>query len=303
MRDRNDTPTVAHAVACGILILLVQFFMNFAMPREQNLAVMVAVSQLVVIATPALLMTVMLTRSYVKTLRLTLPPVASLAAVVVLAVCVHPLAKIMQATVLYLYPLSDGVKSEIGKMFTDASLPVMLLLLAIVPAVCEELAFRGFILSGMRHMGHKWRAIVVSSIFFGLAHGVFQQSLVASVLGMLLGYVAIQTGSIFPGMLFHMLHNGLQILSTKLTPRLVEGVPLLEWLIDTTALTREDDLAAAQVYRWPVVVLAALGACLVLYWLHRLPYARSQEELLQESIERRDAPDVELSTVASSAGS
>ena len=49
------------------------------------------------------------------------------------------------------------------------------LLFALLPAVCEEVAFRGFILSGLRHMGHKWRAILISSIFFGVAHGMLQQ--------------------------------------------------------------------------------------------------------------------------------
>ena len=38
--------------------------------------------------------------------------------------------------------------------------------MAVVPAICEELAFRGFILSGLRHMGHKWRAIIVEQHVF-----------------------------------------------------------------------------------------------------------------------------------------
>ena len=59
----------------------------------------------------------------------------------------------------------------------------VLLLLAVVPAVCEELAFRGFILSGFRHLGHRWRAIVLSAIFFGLTHGILQQSLLACLVG------------------------------------------------------------------------------------------------------------------------
>ena len=37
-----------------------------------------------------------------------------------------------------------------------------------MPAVCEELAFRGFILSGFRRLGHKRRAIVYSALLFGL---------------------------------------------------------------------------------------------------------------------------------------
>jgi sodium transport system permease protein len=301
MRDRTDTPTVPLAIACGVLILLVQFFMNFAMPRGQNLVVLAAVSQLVVVATPALLMTVMLTRSPRKTLLLNLSPAALLAipAVTVLAVCVHPLARALQAVVLYLYPLSDGVKEELARLFQDVHTPTLIVILAVVPAICEELAFRGFILSGLRHMGHKWRAIIVSSIFFGLTHGVFQQSLVACLLGTLIAYVAVQTGSIVPGIVFHMLHNALQLLASNITPRAIEGVPILEWFINVDALRGTgDDALDSFVYRWPVMALGFIGTALVIYWLHKLPYARSSEERLQETIEEFDAPSVDVSHVA-----
>jgi len=300
MRDRLDTPTVPLAVACGILILIVQFFMNFAMPRGQNLVVLAAVSQLVVVATPALLMTVMLTRSPRKTLLLNLSPAALMAipVVMMLAVCVHPIARALQAIVLYLYPLSDGVKEELAKLFTDIHTPTLIIMLTVVPAICEELAFRGFILSGLRHMGHKWRAIVVSSIFFGVTHGVFQQSLVACLLGTLIAYIAVQTGSIFPGIIFHMLHNGLQLFASKLTPKAVEGIPILEWFVNVDALRGSgDDAVDSFVYRWPAMVLGLLGTALVLYWLHKLPYVRSSEETLQETIEEFDSPSIDVSRV------
>jgi sodium transport system permease protein len=303
MRYRGDTPTVPQAIACGVLILLVQFFMNFAMPRGLNLAVLAAISQIAVVATPALLMTVMLTRSPRKTLLLKAPAWAAIPAAVVLAVCLHPLARALQAMVLHLYPLSDGVKTELGKLFTDVHTPMLILMVAVVPAICEELAFRGFILSGLRHMGHKWRAIVVSSIFFGIAHGVFQQSIVACLLGTVIAYMAVQTGSIFPGMVFHMLHNSLQILSGKIEPRVVEGVPVLQWLFDANALSlSDDDLGSAFVYRWPVMLLAMCGTAIVLYWLHKLPYARTQEESLQEMIEELDTREIDLRTASAAAG-
>ena len=81
-------------------------------------------------------------------------------------------------------------------------------LIAMLPAICEELAFRGFILSGFRHLGHKWWAIGLSAVFFGLAHTVLQQSLAAIVVGVVLGFLAIQTSSLVPCMLFHMTYNG-----------------------------------------------------------------------------------------------
>ena len=95
----------------------------------------------------------------------------------------------------------------------------MLLLLTLAPAVCEELAFRGFILSGFRHLGHRWRAIALSAVFFGLAHTVIlQQSLLACLLGIVLGLLAVQTGSLLPGVLFHLVHNSLVLVLSRRRP-------------------------------------------------------------------------------------
>ena len=87
---------------------------------------------------------------------------------------------------------------QMQRALRGANFWLLLLLIAAVPAVCEELAFRGFILSGFRHLGHKWRAIVYSALLFGLAHGILQQSLIASLVGVVLGYLAVQSGSILP---------------------------------------------------------------------------------------------------------
>ncbi len=72
---------------------------------------------------------------------------------------------------------------KIQKSLQGANFWMLLLLIAVVPAVCEELAFRGFILSGFRHLGSKRRAIVYSALLFGVAHGILQQSLIASLVG------------------------------------------------------------------------------------------------------------------------
>ena len=107
----------------------------------------------------------------------------------------------------------------------------MLLLMAVLPAICEELAFRGFILSGLRHMGHKWRAILVSSLLFGVAHGVVQQSVMAVLFGMILGYLAVQTGSLLPCMTFHAVHNALGICASHWIPQLLDKYPQLDGIV------------------------------------------------------------------------
>jgi sodium transport system permease protein len=215
VRDRGETPGFAEAMFCGIVILLVKFFMSFSLPAPKSFtdfANIAAATQLVVILTPALLMTVMLTRSPAKTLLLNRPAAAACAAGVLLAVALHPVANWLQVIVQWIYPLNEQLKEQLATLnFQSQSLWMSLLVFAALPAICEELAFRGFVLSGLRHLGHKWTAIVVSSVFFAAAHAFFQQSIVACLLGLILGFVAVQTGSILPGVLFHLVHNSLAV--------------------------------------------------------------------------------------------
>jgi hypothetical protein len=62
--------------------------------------------------------------------------------------------------------ISRGI-GQLQKLLADSP-PVwqLLLVMSVTPAICEELAFRGFILSGLRRIGHKWGAIVLTSVFF-----------------------------------------------------------------------------------------------------------------------------------------
>ena len=146
-----------------------------------------------------------------------------------------------------------------------------------LPAICEELAFRGFILSGFRHLGHKWWAIAASSLLFGVAHPLLQQSLVTCVVGVVIAYIAVQTGSIFPGMLFHFTHNALLLLVAN-----YHDSPLVRSLIQP--LAGGDDF----IYAWWVFGLGAIVAAILLHRFAGLSYQKTEEETLQEA---HGAPD------------
>jgi len=300
-RERGDTPSVSQAVFCGVLILTVRFFMSLAIPKEADLVTLAAVSQLAVIATPALLMTVMLTRSPAKTLLLNWPPqvgwargLAALPMALALAVVFHPLADQLQRIVQWVYPINESLLAQLKKITeVGAERPVwvLLLVMAALPAICEELAFRGFILSGFRHLGHKWRAIVLSSIFFGVTHAIFQQSIVACLVGMMIGYIAVQTGTLFAGMLFHVVHNSLALLRAGFDPAWLQKYPILQNFV---AVDTNDGLT----FTWLTVAISIVGSALILFWFHRLPYTRSSEERLQEAIDTADTPEAEMSVTA-----
>src|SRR5262249_15143909 len=123
-----------------------------------------------------------------------------------------------------------------------------LLAYVFLPAVCEELAFRGFILSGLRRRFPAWTAILISSFLFALYHMNVFQAVPTFILGVVLGMLAVANGSVFPGMLFHLLYNGMLI-----------GVPLLARFGFT------DESVPLQTFFDPLVaILFALLACALL---------------------------------------
>ena len=128
-------------------------------------------------------------------------------------------------------------QASLGRMMAAAPVWQVLLAFALVPAVCEELAFRGFILSGLRHSGRKWGAILLSSVFFGLTHGILQQSITACIFGALIGYLVVQTGSLFPCMAFHLIYNTLSLLIGRVTPELIADYPAIEPVIELRGRT------------------------------------------------------------------
>jgi len=108
-----------------------------------------------------------------------------------------------------------------------------------------------------------------------------QQSLAAAATGVVLGYLAVKSGSLLPGVLYHGVHNTLTVLIGRLTPDAFESQPALRLIFEPGGE------AGQVVYRWSAaLVAAALAACL-LWWLKCLPYQRSTEERLQEALDRQ----------------
>lgn len=76
----------------------------------------------------------------------------------------------------------------------------------------EEFLFRGVILESVRLRRGVTAAWLISSLCFGLAHGLPSQMVATGVVGLVLGYVCIRSRSLFSGILLHALNNALAML-------------------------------------------------------------------------------------------
>jgi sodium transport system permease protein len=87
----------------------------------------------------------------------------------------------------------------------------LVLLIAVLPAVVEEGMFRGWVLRGFRSEMSGPAALVLSSVIFGGFHLEPERMAITAAQGLALGYLALRSGSVWPGVLAHALHNGLTV--------------------------------------------------------------------------------------------
>lgn len=158
-----------------------------------------------------------------------------------------PLAELSNLSEL-VYPVSLEQKEFVQSVMTPKGwkqlLTTLLALVAIVPT-SEELLFRGLLLRGLKQTYGAAIALFVSSILFGLSHFRLPTAILpATVAGLLLGLVALRTGSIWPSIALHAAVNAVPIV---VSPEIV----LIEGFNDVQA----------QVSHIPTTLLT--GCCLI----------------------------------------
>lgn len=125
---------------------------------------------------------------------------------------------------LKIFPEQMKVSEELNNIIkSSGGLFTQIILFALVPAVCEEILFRGFILSafrdkktfGKKNEKHIMFAIVGSGILFGIMHLNFIRIIPTSILGMIMAYNVYKSKSIFTSAGIHFFNNLLSVLSVN----------------------------------------------------------------------------------------
>ena len=138
-----------------------------------------------------------------------------------------------------------------------------------LPALCEEIFCRGYLLSGLRGRGRTSFAIIASAVLFGILHLDPGRLLTTTCLGALLAVVVIRSGSILPAMLLHFLNNATAV---ALQPdyRAAHPEALPSQLLSPVARLIDDH--AAELARPGVVIAGAVAAAVLVIigvWLLR----------------------------------
>ncbi len=114
----------------------------------------------------------------------------------------------------FLFPQQmTEVAVGMGDLFATVPLWARVLIVAVCPAVCEEMLFRGYLLHRLRPLP-LWARALVCGVLFGAFHLDPLRFLPTAILGVALSWAVLQSRSLFPGMLMHFFNNGLSVLAT-----------------------------------------------------------------------------------------
>lgn len=115
--------------------------------------------------------------------------------------------------VAFFFPNQVMGASE-GINYLINNIPVLLgmMIIALTPAICEEIAFRGALLSCFRGAKSKWTGIIIVSLFFGACHGSIWRMIPTAMLGVAMGYILLETENMIYNMLFHFINNAVPVL-------------------------------------------------------------------------------------------
>ncbi len=234
-RDRQDTARPSIALLCGVLILVSRFFMQFIIPSNTSFITSTLIVQIGLILAPCVIMALLLTRAPHRALRIHRTQWSHFTAAVLIGFALHPTYQVLGNAIVSIFPISAetvGMLEQFQSKLFENDLWVILLLLAALPAVCEELAFRGFIFGGLLKKQGVLRAIIVSAFLFGFTHAILQQSISASLMGLVLGLIAWRTGGVLCTIAVHFIINSLSLSMAWAAKRMGGGVPSsLTWAI------------------------------------------------------------------------
>lgn len=83
---------------------------------------------------------------------------------------------------------------------------------AVVPAICEEVLYRSYVLRAFEKSWGIWPAIIISGLLFGLYHVQLSNLFPLAAIGILLAYITWVSKSVLPAMAGHFANNGGSVL-------------------------------------------------------------------------------------------
>lgn len=221
----------------GLILYLVGLLLLFYIGSlfQQKLGFYgIAATQALVLGLP-LLVAFYLKADIRQTFKLRLPRVRDIFGGLTLWAGAFILANLAGALLLHLFPQNEEVVSQLAIILKGETLLITLLVVALLPAICEELFFRGFIFSSLEGSVKTRFAIFLTGFMFALYHLDFIRIAPTFILGVLFTLALFKSGSILIPMIMHFINNAVAV-TVLFYPEIAENLNPVAWISDNSIL-------------------------------------------------------------------
>lgn len=136
-------------------------------------------------------------------------------------------ALILGALLMPIFPESAKGLTQLDDMLVNQPVYLLVLVVALMPAIGEELLFRGFVMGTLKKRCRPVVAIGVTTLIFAAYHMSLIKMFTIGIVGLGLTLVTYKTGSIVASMCVHFMNNLLSVLITKYPTQIQRVLPVL----------------------------------------------------------------------------
>ena len=223
---KGGVPTTGDAWFIVLVTTAAFIFLGSALQLKFKLGGVVGI-QLILLIIP-LAYVLYTKRSIRKTYSLNVPKPIIFAATFLVGFGIISIALVLGWLAMVLFPDATAkLEDDLSASLFGDSFVVAFLVVAVTPAICEEMLFRGFLFSGFRSKYRVPVAIILVSILFGLYHMSFIRFFITATLGLGQALAVYYSDSIIPAMIIHLMNNGFSVIQMYYSEQLKRLLPLL----------------------------------------------------------------------------
>lgn len=208
-------------------------------------------SQVAFLLLPTVIYFILTKKPVKETLKLNKLYVTDIICLVLIGILCYPIAGLC-ANISSIF-FENNVQAVVNEL-DGTSFFTLIGIMALTPAICEEVVMRGVVLSEYKYKS-TFKAAVMNGLIFGLMHLSGQQFLYAAILGFVFAYIVRTTGSLFSTMIVHFVFNGLNMTMSYMASKFqsdtaIESAPMITDTFLTAIVTLSIMAAISGIIIW-----------------------------------------------------
>ena len=208
---KGSLPSIQESLLIMVVALLLMVYVGGVVSTSASLQIGLIVQQLFIGLLP-ILAAIYIKADMRKTFSVKMPKFKDLLGAIVIGAGGIGLNLLVSSLLGMLFPSDTQVlNEEYSMLLGDVSFLQGLLLMALLPAICEEIMFRGYMLTAFKNRISILKAIIIVSLLFGVSHMSIVKIFPTAILGAVLAYAIHKSESIVTSSLIHFANNALAV--------------------------------------------------------------------------------------------